>query len=532
VRPFGQIQTSNNQTTVALYHLSVKPISRSAGRSATGAAAYRAGVKLVDERTGVIHDYARKRGVVSADIVLPDGAPEWALERAKLWNAAELAEKRKDSCVAREYEVALPAELNQDQRRDLALEFAKRLANEEGCAVDVCIHEPGKGGDNRNHHAHIMKTTRKVEADGLGEKLETEKAGRKRKDDLGQVRELWADLSNAALAKAGQVARIDHRTLEDQGIAVVPGIHLGPRATAIERRGGVSLKTERYKANQLEAQKIINTKLTAAQEQQNGLRNAAFARLGKNVTAAERSSRAVGHACKFAVTDHEGIAENIGSASANLGRALEGAGRRQHDGHVGAVAQALGAQLARVVPAIAATAHQVVHQVELEKKARQKPSVSPRSSYHPDNLAKREAQAPATHKPVSSAEVVAAALKARKPLPVPAKPIQPTSFPVPPAPVQSIVDLVKASFAKFVEWISGKRGTLIQIDTKRGQYYGPVVQLDDFHAVQKTGSSEFAVHQLGNLDKVPTRDDSTMEIKYRDGRGTVTGKEAGKEIRR
>ena len=98
---------------MAIYHLSVKPISRSAGRSATAAAAYRAGelgAPIVDERTGDVHDYTRKRGVLSADIVLPDGAPSWAQDRPRLWNAAELAEKRKDACVAREYEVALPAE--------------------------------------------------------------------------------------------------------------------------------------------------------------------------------------------------------------------------------------------------------------------------------------------------------------------------------------------------------------------------------------------------------------------------------------
>ena len=226
---------------MAIYHLSVKPISRSAGRSATAAAAYRAGelgAPIVDERTGDVHDYTRKRGVLSADIVLPDGAPSWAQDRPRLWNAAELAEKRKDACVAREYEVALPAELTPHERRLLALDFAKDMANREGCAVDVCIHEPGRGGDSRNHHAHILRTTRRVEAEGMGAKLDTEKAGRNRTADLEAVRARWAQLTNERLAEAGNQARVDHRSLVDQGMERAPTVHLGPAATGYERRTG------------------------------------------------------------------------------------------------------------------------------------------------------------------------------------------------------------------------------------------------------------------------------------------------------
>jgi len=223
---------------VAIYHLSVKPVSRSAGRSATAAAAYRAGCKIADERTGEIHDYTRKGGVESSDIVLPDGAPEWATDRAALWNAAELAEKRKDACVAREFEVALPSELSPAERRRLALDFAKDMANREGCAVDVAIHAPGREGDNRNYHAHILRTTRKVEADGLGAKLDTEKAGRKRSEDLEAVRAKWADLTNERLRENGIAARVDHRSLEAQGIDREATWHLGPAASGYERRTG------------------------------------------------------------------------------------------------------------------------------------------------------------------------------------------------------------------------------------------------------------------------------------------------------
>ena len=254
---------------MAIYHLSVKAVSRSAGRSATAAAAYRAGCEMADERTGQIHDYRRKGGVESAEIILPEGAPEWATDRAKLWNAAELAEQRKDACVAREYEVALPAELSPGERKRLVHDFAKDMANREGCAVDVAIHAPGRGGDNRNHHAHMLRTTRKVGAEGLGAKLDTEKAGRNRAADLEAVRVRWAEMSNIALERAGHTARVDHRSLEAQHASLpvdperlpgerlgdyigrkirhheyreqldrLPPVHLGPAATGYERRTG------------------------------------------------------------------------------------------------------------------------------------------------------------------------------------------------------------------------------------------------------------------------------------------------------
>ena len=115
-------KTNTKGNTVADYHLSVKTVSRSAGRSATAAAAYRAGVEITDERTGEIHDYTRKGGVVSADLLLPADAPEWAADRAALWNAAEQAEKRKNSTVAREFEIALPAE-HPEGNSEIALQF-------------------------------------------------------------------------------------------------------------------------------------------------------------------------------------------------------------------------------------------------------------------------------------------------------------------------------------------------------------------------------------------------------------------------
>jgi len=223
---------------VAIFHLSVKTISRSAGRSATAAAAYRAGVKISDERTGEIHDYTRKGGVESADLVLPGGAPEWAADRAALWNAAEQAETRKNSTVAREFEIALPDELTAAERYRLAHDLARELVERHGCAADVAIHAPGADGDHRNHHAHILLSTRRLGPDGFTEKtreLDDQKTGPQL---VTEWRERFASLQNERLRQAGIDARVDHRRLEAQGVDREPTRHLGPAASGYERRTG------------------------------------------------------------------------------------------------------------------------------------------------------------------------------------------------------------------------------------------------------------------------------------------------------
>ena len=163
---------------MAIYHLTTKPVSRAAGRSATAAAAYRSGELVHDLTTDQVFDYTRKRGVEHSEIVLPTAAARadinWARDRQALWNAAESAEKRNDSRVAREYEVALPHELKPSQRVELVRAFAADLANRYGVAVDFSIHAPHRHGDERNHHAHILTTTRELTATGLGAKTSIE----------------------------------------------------------------------------------------------------------------------------------------------------------------------------------------------------------------------------------------------------------------------------------------------------------------------------------------------------------------------
>ena len=439
-RGFSKHPTTNSQhpkTTVAIFHLSVKTISRSAGRSSTAAAAYRAGVEITDERTGEIHDYRRKAGVESAELFLPDGAPEWATDRAKLWNAAEQSEKRKNSTVAREFEVALPSELSADQRRKLAHDFARELVKRHGFAVDVAIHAPGKEGDTRNHHAHILCTTRKLTAEGFTEKTRELDDRATGAQEVTHWREQWAGLTNAALERAGHAVRVDHRSLEMQGIDREPAIHLGPSATAIERRGEVSEKTRNHQERQREAAgkvaalvAIAEAKARAAAEtkekENDRIRAAAIAALAK-------TSRSTDRAIAFAVADHGGIAENLGAAGRDLPRAVEGTRGRVDEKRSGRAVEAVRGQFERVggvVRQVAGRVREVVRtialayvhveiarQKRLELEARKPVGITPSSRYHPDNMAKRAAQeaaAPGKPAPLTTSDLAELARAEKK----------------------------------------------------------------------------------------------------------------------
>ena len=109
---------------MAIYHLSAKVMSRSTGRSIVAAAAYRSGSRLVDDRTGTVHDYTRK-SVDHTEILAPAGSPDWVYDRQQLWNRVEAVEKRKDAQLAREVEVALPRELTPEARIDLLRQFGR-----------------------------------------------------------------------------------------------------------------------------------------------------------------------------------------------------------------------------------------------------------------------------------------------------------------------------------------------------------------------------------------------------------------------
>lgn len=199
-------------TDMAIYHLRATMISRSAGRSATAATAYRSAERIHDQRTGLSFDYRARSGVEHVEILAPERSPEWVQDRAALWNAVEQAETRKNSQVAREIRVALPAELDRDQRIELVRDFCQRSFVDRGMVADIALHAPGREGDERNHHAHILLTTREIGPEGFGAKNRDWNAVAALED----WREAWARDSNHALERCGHEARIDHRTLEAQ----------------------------------------------------------------------------------------------------------------------------------------------------------------------------------------------------------------------------------------------------------------------------------------------------------------------------
>lgn len=235
---------------MAIYHTRVKTFSRAKGHSAVAAAAYRAGLSLVDERTGARHDYSRRGGVVESRWVVPLKAPDWSLDAAKLWQAAEAAERRKDATVAREFEIALPHELNGPQRSALTADIARALVDRYGFAVQASIHSPGSK-DGLNWHVHILATTRRLDAEGLADKTRELDGGPSGRSEVEWLRAMVAQLTNKHLAAAEIEVSVDHRSLEAQAedaldrgdIAAAailgrrPTIHLGQQASALERRG-------------------------------------------------------------------------------------------------------------------------------------------------------------------------------------------------------------------------------------------------------------------------------------------------------
>jgi ATP-dependent exoDNAse (exonuclease V) alpha subunit len=245
---------------MAIFYLQISSVTRAAGRRATAAAAYRAGERIRDERTGTVHNHARRRDVLHTEIFLPsqfhDAPLPWARNRERLWNTAEHAEKRHNARTAREFQVTLPAELNAEQRIALARAFSQEIAERYNVAVDLAVHAPRPGGDPRHFHAHLLATTREVTPAGLGAKTGLDLQARERRrrelpdhrNEFINVRERWAALTNEALRAANVAARIDHRSLAAQGVdreplPAIPLMHL-----KMEQRGLSSELADRLRA--------------------------------------------------------------------------------------------------------------------------------------------------------------------------------------------------------------------------------------------------------------------------------------------
>ena len=241
---------------MAIFIASTKSISRGKGQSAVASASYRAGVELEDKRYGKTHDYSKKHGVISADIILPtkiSNANENAkIERGELWNMAESAEHRKDARVAREWLINLPHELSEQDRKELAHKFARTLADRYGTIADCAIHQPtqkeiDRGADPRNFHAHIMFTTRIAELDENNQIILTDKASielsdKKRRslglervnEEIKEVRKIWEQTANDKLAEHN-LDLLDSRSYANQGKDIEPQLKMGSVATRLER---------------------------------------------------------------------------------------------------------------------------------------------------------------------------------------------------------------------------------------------------------------------------------------------------------
>ncbi len=226
-------------TEMAIYHLSVQIIGRSSGKSVVAAAAYRAGDVLLDKRTGITHNYTRKQGIYETKILLPEDAPLWMQDRSQLWNEVERCERQCNSQLAREINVAIPKELNHEQKRTLVYEYVESEFISRGMIADVALHDL----NSENPHAHLLLTQRSVTAHGFGNK----NRAWNQKSVLQSHRSSWADHVNRALESSGYDHRIDHRSLKDQGIDRLPQIHLGPQVKEMDLKGRSTDRGDEYR---------------------------------------------------------------------------------------------------------------------------------------------------------------------------------------------------------------------------------------------------------------------------------------------
>jgi len=223
---------------MAIYHFSVKVISRATGASAVASAAYRSASRLHDERLDRDHDFTNKSGVVHSEVMLPDGAPEHLADRTTMWNAVEAGEKRKDAQLSREVEFAIPREMDQAQGIELARDFVQREMVDRGMVADLNVHWDIGPDGLAKPHAHVMLSMREVGEDGFGAKVRDWN----RTELVEHWREAWADHVNERLAQLDIDARIDHRSLDAQGIDLEPQHKIGPAAG---RRADEGLEAER-----------------------------------------------------------------------------------------------------------------------------------------------------------------------------------------------------------------------------------------------------------------------------------------------
>lgn len=241
---------------MAIYHFSGQMITRSKGQSAVASASYRSGEKLTDERTGELKYYVREVQPETM-ILAPSHAPEWVQDRNRLWNEVEKSETRKNSQLAREFNIALPRELSNDQQKELIKNFVQNEFVNRGMVADLAIHRD----DKENPHAHVMLTTREISEEGFTVKNRDWND----RELLNQWREQWANYANKELEKIG-VEKISHLSHEARGLEQLPTIHLGHVASAIEKdgkesdRGNINREIKKHNAMIIELQKYREEK--------------------------------------------------------------------------------------------------------------------------------------------------------------------------------------------------------------------------------------------------------------------------------
>ena len=242
---------------MAIYHLSIKIISRGKGKSAVAASAYRSGEKIKNEYDGIVHDFTRKGGIAHTEILLPQNAPQEFSDRGTLWNSVEKIEKSKNSQLAREIEIALPKELDREKQIELVREYVKENFVKVGMCAAIALHDKNDG----NPHAHILLTMRPLNKDKTwgakskkeyildekGEKVKLKNGNYKTRkintvdwteqDKAEHWRKAWADITNKYLEENSIQEKVDHRSYQRQGIEQIPTIHLGVSATQMEKKG-------------------------------------------------------------------------------------------------------------------------------------------------------------------------------------------------------------------------------------------------------------------------------------------------------
>src|SRR5579872_3489496 len=277
---------------MAIYHLHVKVIGRKAGSSAVASAAYRSASRLRDDRLERSHEFTNKRGVVHSEVMLPEKAPEAWNDRERLWNDVEASEVRKDAQLAREVEFALLREMKQAQGIELARDFVQAEFVDQGMIADLNVHWDMADDGTPKPHAHVMLTMRSVNEDGFGPKVRDWN----RTEMVERWRERWAELANERLAELDIDARIDHRSLEAQGIALAPQSQIGAPAKRIEVQG---IEGERLEADRAEMHREIANS--------NGARIVADPSLGLDAITQQQSTFTNRNMAKFAHRHSDGI---------------------------------------------------------------------------------------------------------------------------------------------------------------------------------------------------------------------------------